>query len=422
MNYPYFMLLLIFFKISTEEPVVEIKASENHNAQAPKKVTLLLGVIGDEQKELDFFLKKLTQNISYSGQLDLIQKKFLAPKTKEEVTDLFKAGYPLVLFLQFFAKENMLEWRLYDSIEAEMVKGKKYSRTGLLQPRWAHGISADIWPELCQEPGIFLTKIAYVKQLHTPRKYRSQICIADFDGSNEKIIVDMPTVYVHLSFHPDIKNPRLLASEFTPSGIRLLMIDFKGNKKIIFGKDRSIVGTSLSADAEKVVYTESGDIWLYNHSLDGKQKKHIRMIQNEQKCSSASLCPDESILYCSDCKIYRYDPKIKKNSCLIDNGLAPAYDSVGQKIVFSRRIKGVMQLMLFDEITLKIEQLTYDSGNKSDSCFSPCGNYVLYCYEKNNKKNIANFCLATKRQQIVTSGKYSFSYPAWSRSYKDLEG
>ena len=158
MNYPYFMLLLIFFKISTEEPVVEIKASENHNAQAPKKVTLLLGVIGDEQKELDFFLKKLTQNISYSGQLDLIQKKFLAPKTKEEVTDLFKAGYPLVLFLQFFAKENMLEWRLYDSIEAEMVKGKKYSRTGLLQPRWAHGISADIWPELCQEPGIFLSK------------------------------------------------------------------------------------------------------------------------------------------------------------------------------------------------------------------------------------------------------------------------
>ena len=409
MNYLSLILLLFSLKMHTEEPILEIKASENQGRNTQKKVALLLGIIGDQEKKLDSFLQKLTQNISYSGQLAITEKAFSLPKTKEEVTDIFTAGYPLVLFMQFFPQENTLEWRLYDSMEAEMVKGKKYSRTGPLQPRWANGISCDIWPELSQEPGIFLTKIAYVKQLHTHRKYRSQICIADFDGSHEKILVDMPTIYVQLSFHPDIKNPRLLASEFTPSGIRLLMIDFKGNKKIIFGKDRSIVGASLSNDAEKVVYTESGDIWKYTQTPHNNAKKHELIIRNEQKCSSATLCPDDSILYCSDYKIYRYNPKTKTTICIIENGLAPAYARATQKIAFSRRIKGIMQL-------------TTDSSNKSDSCFSPCGNYILYCHEKNNKKNIANFCLVTKKQRTLTSGTYAFSYPAWSNSYKDLEG
>ncbi len=422
MNYLFFIALSISFTLYAEESVLEIKASENQARQAQKKVMLLLGVIGDQEKKMDSFLKKLTHNISYSGQLAITQKAFTVPKTKEEVTDLFGAGYPLVLFLEFFPQENSVEWRLYDSMEAEMVKGKKYGRTGALQPRWAHGISCDIWPELSQDPGIFLTKIAYVKQLHSNRKYRSQICIADFDGSNEKVLLDMPTIYVQLSFHPDIKNPRLLASEFTPQGIRLLMIDFKGNKKVIFGNNRSIVGASLSSDAEKVVYTESGDIWKYNHTAHTQQKRHELIIQNEEKCSCATLCPDDSILYCSNYNIYRYDSKTKKNSCLLENGLAPAYSNASGKIAFSRRIKGIMQLLLYDNKTLKTEQLTYDSGNKSDSCFSPCGNYLLYCYEKNNKKNIANFCLITKKQQILTSSKHAFSYPAWSQSYKDLEG
>jgi len=422
MKYIYTFVLLCSLCLYAEENILEIKASTNQEKGAPKKVQLLLGVIGEATQPLDSCVKKLSADMAYSGQLHVTQKTFDLPKTKQEVTDLFAAGYPLVLFVQFLPQENSLEWRLYDAMEAEMVKGRKYGRTGPLHPRWAHGISQDIWPELSQEPGIFLTKIGYIKQLHKNRKYRSQVCIADFDGSHEKVLLDMPTVYVQLSFHPDIKNPRLLVSEFTPHGIRLLMVDFKGNKKTIFGSNRSIIGASLSTDAERVVYTESGDIWKYNHAAKSAAGKHQLLVKNELKCSSAILCPDDTVIYCSDYKIYRYDTTTEKSSLIVDNALAPACCFTKNKIAFSRRIKNTLQLMLFDEKTNLIKQLTFDAGNKSDCCFSPCGNYLIYCYEKNNRKKIATLCLLTKKQQILTPNNYSYSYPAWSPNYKDLQG
>lgn len=397
---------------------IQAKKSDQNN---DKKIKLLLGVKENSEFFFENFSKKLTKNLEFGGQLEIVYKKFEHPKSKKEILDFFDQGYPLVIFIDYINKDNFLEWRLYDATQAEMVKGKKYGRTGNFATRWAHGVAQDLWPELSQEPGIFLTKIAYIKRLKIPgKKYRSQICLADFDGTNEKILLDVPNIYVELSFHPDINDPRLLVSEFTAEGARLLMLDFYGNKKVIIGGDRSIMGASLSQKANKVIYKDSGDIWRYTYDPSTRESKHEIVIKTKYKCSSATLCPNDDIIYCSDGKIYKHEASTNKSIKIIDDGIAPSYSSVQNKIAYSKRIKNILQLMIYDRNKNVHSQLTFDSGNKSDSCFSPCGNYIVFCHEKNNNKYIESLSLATKQRHNITSENSYCSYPAWSPLYTDL--
>jgi len=405
------------------ESTIEIHAKKA-GQQNSKKVKLLLGITEDPEKSENLFKgfsEKLSKNLEYGGQLEVSQRKFEHPKSKKEVIDFFDQGYPLVLFVNYLNKDNAVEWRLYDATQAEMVKGKKYGRTGQITPRWAHGVAQDLWPELSQEPGIFLTKIAYVKRLKgMSRKYRSQICLADFDGSNEKVLLDLPNIYVELSFHPDKNDPRLLVSEFTAEGARLIMLDFHGNKKVILGGDRSIMGASLSPKGDKAIYKDAGDIWRYRYDAKTRSANHEVVIRNKHKCSSATLCPNDDIIYCSDGKIYRYDAITGNSAKIIEDGIAPSYSPTQKKIAYSKRMGGTLQLMLHDEKSGTRTQLTFDSGNKSDSCFSPCGNYILFCHEKLNAKQIVSLALATRQRHKITLGQQYCSYPAWSPLYSDL--
>lgn len=420
MYYIFFLLSFLFGNTTRTEDLLEISSLQTHQASSYQKVKLLLGIIKNKNEDtfgFDECIKQLQKNLSLSDQLNIIVKEFDIPKTKQEVTDLFVMGYPLVVFIDYLDKENELEWRLYDSMQAEMVKGGKYKSSKPLGAAWANAISQKMWPELSLQPGIFTTKIGYIKQLNTGQRYRSQVCIADFDGSNEQVLLDMQTIFVQLTFHPDPKRNCLFVSEFTQDGIKLLMVDFNGRKKTIFAQKRSIAGVSLSSTADRVVYIDSGDIWRYSYNNETKSGKHELLVQNDQKCSSAILCPDGNVLYCSDYVVYRYNYLTKESRPVLSNALAPTYCPANRNIVFSRRVKNYLQLMLFNEQENKTEQITFNEGNKSDSCFSPCGNYIIFCHEKRGKKMLSILCLATKKQRPLPLAGKHYSYPAWSPYY-----
>ncbi len=367
--------------LDTQDKIIEIKTTTKNSAEQNKKVKLLLAYQPEEDPGYQALIKHLEAALSWSGHLAVTSKKKGRPQTKQEILELVQEGYPLVLFIQYDPSDTSVEWRLYDAINADMVKGKKHKKMGKLDAESANALAQELWPELLQEPGFFKTKLAYIRRLSQGLKYRSHICLTNYDGTHEKIIYDKPTIYAELSFHPSIQAPRLLTSEFTFDGIQLIMLDFHGNRRSILGGDKAIIGASLSDCADTVLYTESGNIWRYTHGKKKGSSEHELLVCRPEKCSSARLCTDsKDCIYCSDNTIYRYKNSDKKIVTVIDNGIAPDYSAAKKAILFSRKINDSLQLFLLHELKEKPQQLTFDGGNKTDARFSPCGNYIVYCH------------------------------------------
>ena len=72
-----------------------------------------------------------------------------------------------------------------------------------------------------------------------------------------------------------------------------------------------------------------------------------------------------------------------------------------------------MQLFTYDLNNHKEEQITFGAGNKIDACWSPCGNYLLFCYQNNKLSRIARVHVVVKEINFITPETDFCSYAAW---------
>src|SRR5205807_10140031 len=98
----------------------------------------------------------LERDIAFSGQLEVIVKKYTHKPSKKDVTDLFNADISLALFItdgltQDSVKDSVndnvcdsgiasIEWRLFDTMQGSMVNGKRCVKRGDSLIAWAHHI------------------------------------------------------------------------------------------------------------------------------------------------------------------------------------------------------------------------------------------------------------------------------------------
>lgn len=381
--------------------------------------------IGDDP-ELGPFLGVLKNDLMFSGQFSVSETIVSTTPTKSMFADIAQEGYPLTLIIE---KKNadMINWRLYDTDLAYMVQGQTHPKKDNNLRGWAHALSDIIWPALTGKPGFFSTKIAYCKAVHLPRKKADcrAICVADYDGSNEQRLVQTPTINLAPRWNKDSKHPLLFYSEYTNKNIRLMTVSMNGKRRIASNFDGINMQPSFSGDGKRVVYCASradGNCHLYYYENNVLK----RLLGSEGNYLSPTLSADGSrMYYCSDHetdkpRIYRYDFDTKKVTSITDHGsaMAPCYSSAAHKVVYSKFVKGVVQLFCYDEDTGKHVQITSDPGNKDEPCWSPCGNYVLYCVDKGSKGRIAQLNLLTQKTRYLTEPGDDCTYPTWSDRYE----
>jgi tol-pal system beta propeller repeat protein TolB len=388
------------------------------------RVGIKIIAIGNDE-DFTSFISILKNDLSFSGQFTISASLLDQVPNRSFFTAVAKEGYPLTLILEKKG-DDAINWRLYDTGLGQMVKGQTHPKKENTIRGWAHALADIVWPELTGKAGFFSTKIAYCKAVHLPHKKSDcrYICVADYDGSNEQLLVKTPTINLAPRWNRDSKKPLLFYSEYTSKNIRLMAVDMKGRRRIASNFDGINMLPTFSADGKKCVYCASradGNCHLYYFEKSVLK----RLLSADGNHVSPSLSADGSHMYfCSDYEtgkphIYRYDFENEKITRITEHGsaMAPSYSSAARKVVYSKFVHDVVQLFCYDEVTGKHAQITTDKGNKDEASWSPCGNYLLFSVDKGRKGRVAQLNLLTKELRYITGQTDDCTYPIWSDRY-----
>jgi TolB protein len=397
--------------------------SKTKKDKAIKQIPFYMGIVDSDFEKLFPLVEMVKKDLEYSGQCTVVVESCALPTSKDDIKAFSKKGYTLACFAGLSPEATALEWRLYDTHEAQMIKGKKTGIKKESHADTAHMVASDLWNELMGNEGPFSTRLCYIKKVaQGRRKSLSQLCIADYDGSNEKIIYSSSRICIAPYWGNDQTFPFIIFSEFTRSNVRLLIHSLAGRHNTALDFEGTLVGVSFATNSSDIIYCRSGEIWQYHYDPEAKRGIHNRVIKEKSPCAGPSLLPDGDIIYCCQGKIKKYDAKEGKSHILIEDGysVGPSYHAKSNKIVYSRRITGVMQIFIFDCASKKSEQITFDYSDKTDPCWSACGTYVAFCEEKGLKNQIVSLNSKTGKRYALTQIDKNCRYPAWSPHFSVL--
>jgi TolB protein len=382
------------------------------------KMPLLIALIGPEASDIQLLVDLVKRDLTWSGQFDVEFKHFDAIPSKNELLALADKGFPLLVFVQRDKVSKGFEWRLYDTAQPAMLKGKHMAKRGADARIWAHELADMLWPVLTGQDGFFSTKIAYCKEVKRgkkrPYKY---LCVADYDGSNEELRV--PTVVVAPRWG---KNGLLFFSECTNANIRLMYLDEQGNRHTASNFDGLNMLPSFSQDGKISVFCASrgqGSCQLY-YCAPGVFKQ---LTHNDGNNVSPSITADGSKVYfCSDYKtgapgIYVMDICSGKIDEIASSGMCPSYCDKMHKLAYLKKVNGTVQVYIHDIGSAVSEPLTKDTGDKDECCWSACGNYVYYSVCHGYKSRIAVMNLLSHERKWITNENDICTYPAASPAF-----
>ncbi len=448
-----------FADIKTDEIALNLVQDKNDYTSLlakTEKISILLAIVEDSFKALGQVSSIVKNSLERTDQFKVTIKSLPEPRNKNEVQGFFNEGFEWVIFLTQNSNDKSLEWRIYDPIDAVMLKGKKvlfdsslldkYSHKNISIKELAYKLADQLWVELMQSPSCFMSKIAYIKRKKSKdlTLASNSIYLCDYDGSDHQKLVDDGKIYVNTYWTQNSFNPCLLCSEFTDYNVRLVAFNVarcllgSKQKKVFLELDGTFVGISCAKNSRQAVYCRSGDIWHYGYNNKYKKGVYTRVIKNNGKNSNPILLENGDIIFCSNSRVdqptkkYTDGPKIcyyhkdsKKINLITNSGycISPTYCASSNKIIYSKKTKGIFQLYSYDMISKNHKQLTYSKGNKVDACCSPCGSYIAFCYNEGHRSRgsqIALFHKNTNKVWFITSKDEDCCYPSWSPKLETL--
>lgn len=424
-----YLRLLLFFgifgmvsKVNTAMPDAHLHLLATKTAKMP-----LLIVLVSADKDLEETASFLIKDFSFSQQCDVFVEHLATNPTKKDFACYVQKGFMLAVFLTLDTKYNAIEWRVYDTLQATLKDGKRYIKKGKHPRIWAHALADRIWPLFTGQDPFFSSKIAYCKVVKNKKGKRLQhIYIADYDGSYAEPLITLPTISVVPVWNQDPACARLWYSEYTATNVKLMSVDMYKKRTVISSQDGITMLPALCKKSGKVVYCASGgtghcQLFCYHKGI-------VEPLTHTQKNSMSPVFgyDEDSLYFCSDQtglpQIYSMNLSTKQSRLVSQGGFctAPAYCAKKRLLAYVRRTKGVMQLWIYDEISKKHTQLTYDKGDKAECSWSPCGNYLVYGGSWTGKNRIAMLHLSTNKQFFITPEDQHCSYPSWSPLYQVL--
>lgn len=411
------------FYVHPQEESIHIAVS----AIQHEKISILLGTIGNVSAELHEIITTIASDFQMTEQCSVTVQNFSSLQKKSQIKDLFAKKYYMAIFIM--QDKNGLSWRLYDTYNAEMLAGKKYDKKGIIVRGWAHNMADQIWQDFMGTKSCFSSKIAYCKQIWVKNNGRDKvykhIYIADADGKNSRVLVDIPTVCLAPRWGNQPADPIIFYSENTLSNVRLVMANMFGKRKTICSFDGLNMLPAFSDDNKNIVFclSKDGSSQLYHSCIDIEKKRVFnRMTKNNADNFSPCFINDTTIVFVSDCnaaskpQIYSMDMISLHMTPITTEGYCacPAYCKANNKLLYSKMVGKCMQIFLYDCATKIHEQLTTGPESKEEGSWSACGNFIIFAARSHGNSRIARYNLLTGKMHYITPKSENCTYPAWS--------
>lgn len=305
----------------------------------------------------------------------------------------------------------------------------------------AHQIADLICEIVSGKRGIASTKILYAKQIHGENKegkstWHSQIWQCDYDGKNHEPVVS-PELYsitpVFLQRGHLGLNGRFLFVSYAYGQSKIFLSDAAITPFISLSGNQMLPSCAFQGDKIAFISDISGHVDLFIQYIDpasltlqGKPIQVFSVAGSVQ--ASPSFRPDgKKVAFVSDHEgtpsIYIIDVPEKAGKrgkgryfCLTRKyrqNTSPCWSPDGRKLVYSAKIDGVRQIVVYDFIKKEEKQLTFSPVHKENPCWSPTGEHLVFNTIAGNASELFTFNLKQEKLVQITSGPHKKHYPCW---------
>ena len=416
----FFIFSILFVYLHSDELKVNVTASAN------SKMQIIICPL-DESENLKEVANALNRDFQISRQFDSRIEKLENPYSKKTMKELWNKSIPFVLFLKYLQPAEY-EWRLYDTGLSQMISGKKIESE--MKPDFiGHKIADQVWPLLTGKNSSFSCPIVGCKKINISNKksykYIYSFYLSDFLDQHKKpnLIVDAPTLNIAPRWHST--KPLLYFSQHTPVNVRLVVIDESKKQRVVTNFDGLNMTPAISEEGSIVIsLTKNGFGRLCKYFFDEKRMKGIfrSITPSDIHAISPSFINENEIVFCHIKnripRIAKIDLKTNKIDYLTESySVSPIYCKANNCVAYCQRVDGISQIFSYNLEKKEHKQLTKDSGDKDECCWSPCGNFIVFSSEDKNQTRTCVLNVSNDEVVTVSPKNESWSFPSWSPNY-----
>jgi len=311
----------------------------------------------------------------------------------------------------------VINLRLYEIGSSKSVLDKTYSIRPDKARETAHVFCDDVVGYFTGQPGIFRTRIVFVKK----QGGAETINIIDMDGANENVLVSNGSINLLPSWGQDGKS--IFYTSFINHNPDLYEYFFSDNHSTVVSKHPGLnIGAQVSPDGKNIAITLSRDDNSEIYLIDREGKIMQRLTSDWGIDSSSTWSPDgKKISFVStrsgNPNIYMMNMNGSDQVRLTFKGnynQTPRWSPKGDKIAFTARDeRNVFDLFVLDPQSKEVKRLTQDQGNNEEPSWSPNGKYITFTSTRGGSSQIFIMNADGTNQRRITSGKGDYATPAW---------
>jgi len=324
---------------------------------------------------------------------------------------LLKGGYTCV------GRSIEIEARLYDVVIGRQIIGKRLLGKTENYRELMHRLGNEIIRTLTGYEGMFLSKLVFVGK----KNGQKEIYLSDYDGYGLKQLTSDHSLSLLPQWSP--KGDTIVFTSYRQGSPMVYLRDMKsGKEKRISSRKGLNIGATFSPDGKRLAITlshkDNPDIYLVDpegkiieqvtdhwgidvsptFSPDGKQIAYV---------SNRSGTPQIYVKNLQDGKEFRLSYEGKYNT-------SPHWSS-RNRIAFSGMIDGRFEIFSIEADGSDLRQLTGNSHNNEDPCWSPDGRYIVFSSNREGGYHLYLMNANGQNQRRITFIKdMEETSPSWS--------
>lgn len=280
----------------------------------------------------------------------------------------------------------------------------------------AHALSDEIYRYFTGEPGVFRTKIAFVRKVQGEK----HVFVVDMDGQGGGQVTKGGGLNLLPSFAPDGRSLVFTSYRLdNPDLYELALAD--GALKRVSSRPGLNTGGRISPDGGKIALTLSQDGNSEIYLLDRGGGLLKRLTSSWGIDTSPAWSPDGGhIAFVSsragNPQLYVMGASGGEPKRLTFQGTynqTPAYSPRGTHLAFTARDeRNVFDIFVIDLRTSQVARVTQDQGNNEEPSFSPNGRMLVFSTTRSGARQLVVSNLDGTKQTVVTAGG-EHSSPSW---------